>query len=104
MKDGNAIAGLFDPSTNAMTHLTGEIDVFPKRLPKNAPATHDKIPVFLRISTQLWRYVGEYTLDEIVRTKSAKEKEGHPDAAAVLRFKPVNPPLKLIAGKSARRS
>jgi hypothetical protein len=98
LKDGEVAAGLFDLATNAMTHLTGEIEVFPKTLPK-AAKTGDTMPVFIKISALGWRYAGEYVLEAIDKGKRAKESVGREDVAGVLRFRPTKPQLKLVKGK-----
>lgn len=108
LKDGKVACGLFDPFSNAVTHLSGEIDVYPRVLPKAAKSLDHDIPAFLKVSTQLWRYVGEYKLAKIEKDKRGLEKAkaelGRDDMAAVLRFQPVKTPLMVVEHKSSKRS
>src|SRR4051794_15927955 len=73
MKGDEVVCGLFSPAENAVTHLGGEIDVYPKLLSKGAKSldSHRSIPVFLQFANQDWRYVGEYRLDNVDHSKKA---------------------------------
>jgi hypothetical protein len=100
MKGKDVACGLFELATNAVTHFSGEIDVYPKTLPKGAKALGEaEIPVFLKVSSQLWKYAGEYRLAEIETAKKelakAQRELGREDIAAVLRFQPTKPALRL---------
>jgi hypothetical protein len=99
-KGDKVVCGLFDLSTNAVTHLSGEIDVYPKTLSKAAKHLEDEeVPVFLKVSTQFWKYAGEYRLKETQTSKKAleqaKKELGRDDVAAVLRFQPSKPALRV---------
>jgi hypothetical protein len=104
-KDGKVVCGLVDLSTDAVTHLSGKIDVYPKSLSKAAKqlGKGDTLPLFLKISTQLWRYAGQFEISQIASSKAALAKAqkeiGREDIAAVLSFSPESPPLKLVKGR-----
>jgi hypothetical protein len=82
-----------------VTHLSGEIDVYPKVLPKAAKSMgKEEIPVFLKVSTQFWKYAGEYRLaamDTTMKELTKAQKELGRDIAAILRFAPVKPALRI---------
>jgi hypothetical protein len=105
-RDGHVICALFDPFTNAVTHLSGEIDVHPKTVPgvaKKSVAGADGFPAFIKVSTQFWRYAGEYKLAGLETSKKeldkAKKDLGREDFAAVLRFEPTKPHLMVFEKK-----
>ncbi len=93
--DGRVVAGLFDPAENAVTHLSGAIDVFPKVLSQGAKILKPEalLPVFLKFNTEDWRYMGVYRLAKLEKgaraLEQARKEIGREDIAVVLRFEPA---------------
>lgn len=104
-QDQKVLCCLVDLGSDGVTHLSGEVDLYPKRLGKAAQgiSTGDRLPLFLKISTQLWRYAGEYEVKAInsskARLEEARKEIGREDIAAVFSFTPTTPPLKVVEGR-----
>lgn len=104
-KDGRVVCALLDLSTDAVTHLTGEVIAYPKTLSKAAKDLEpgDQLPVFLKISSQLWRFAGEYELKRMAKSgkdlERAAKEVGRDNVAAVMTFEPASPKLKVVKGK-----
>jgi hypothetical protein len=94
LSDGKVACGLFDLSSDAVTHFSGELEVFPKRLSAGAKLLEegDVIPVFLKVGTKQWRYAGKYKLADKAKDKrsldKARELLGRDEVSVVLKFTP----------------